>query len=160
LGYDRLDNEDLVEVTNELLVKWSLWNNLYCSTMKQIEKRREGSRQIRKHEKHPKPPCERLIEHRESIGQKSKVKVLRELYKASDPIEMKEEIEKGLRKINKLVNQIPGKKGEDGARAVGIGNPLRYAPGNSNPNSREKKQKKPKTKRATVSSKLSQPAAA
>ena len=160
LGYDRLDNEDLVEVINELLVKWSLWNNLYCSTMKQIEKRREGSRQIRKHEKHPKPPCERLIEHRESIGQKSKVKVLRELYKASDPIEMKEEIEKGLRKIYKLVNQIKAKKGEEEATAVGIGNPLRYAPGNSNPNSREKKQKKPKTKRASVSSNWSQPAAA
>ena len=70
---------------------------------------------------------------------------------------MKEEIEKGLRKINKLVNQIKAKKGEEEATAVGIGNPLRYAPGNSNPNSREKK---PKTKRATVSSNLSQPAAA
>jgi hypothetical protein len=63
---------------------------------------------------------------------------------------MKEEIEKGLRKINKLVNQIPVEKREEGATAVGIGNP----------NSREQKQKKPKTKRATVSSNLSQPAAA
>ena len=160
LGYDRLDNEGLVEVINKLLVKWSLWSNLYCSTMKQIEKRREGNRQIRRHEKHPKPPCERLIEHWETKEQKAKVKLLRELYKAHDPIEMKEEIEKGLRKINKLVNQIPVEKGEDGAMAVGIGIPRSGAEGNSNPNSREKKQKKPKNKRATVSSNLSQSAAA
>tara|TARA_B110000263_G_scaffold42734_1_gene34709 strand:- start:40 stop:795 length:756 start_codon:yes stop_codon:yes gene_type:complete len=160
LGYDRLDNEGLVEVINKLLVKWSLWSNLYCSTMKQIEKRREGNRQIRRHEKHPKPPCERLIEHWETKEQKAKVKLLRELYKAHDPIEMKEEIEKGLRKINKLVNQIPVEKGEDGAMAVGIGIPRSGAEGNSNPNSREKKQKKPKNKKATVSSNLSQSAAA
>jgi hypothetical protein len=73
---------------------------------------------------------------------------------------MKEEIEKGLRKINKLVNQIPVEKGEDGAMAVGIGIPRSGAEGNSNPNSREKKQKKTKNKKATVSSNLSQSAAA
>ena len=40
LGYDRLDHKGLEEPINELLVQWSLWRNLYCTTMKQIEKKK------------------------------------------------------------------------------------------------------------------------
>ncbi|MBX3740526.1 MAG: hypothetical protein KF712_06020 [Akkermansiaceae bacterium] len=40
---------------------WSRWRNLFCVTMMQESKRREGSRQIRHHEKKGFTPAHRLI---------------------------------------------------------------------------------------------------
>jgi hypothetical protein len=57
LGYERLGHRELLEGLNELLKLWSLWRNLFCVTMKQESKRREGSRQIRRHEKRGRTPA-------------------------------------------------------------------------------------------------------
>ena len=56
LGYERLEHRELLEDLNELLKLWSQWRNLFCVTMKQESKHREGSRQIRRHEKQGRPP--------------------------------------------------------------------------------------------------------
>ena len=61
LGYERLDHRELLDGLNDLLKRWSLWRNLFCVTMKQESKRREGSRQIRRHEKQGQTPAQRLI---------------------------------------------------------------------------------------------------
>ena len=61
LGYDRLEHREQLAELNELLKLWSLWRNLFCVTMKQSEKRREGSRQIRVHEKQSHTPAQRLL---------------------------------------------------------------------------------------------------
>lgn len=62
LGYDRLEHRDQLDGLNELLTLWSLWRNLFCVTMKQSAKRREGSRQIRAHEKQSRTPAQRLLD--------------------------------------------------------------------------------------------------
>jgi len=62
LGYERLEHRELLDDLNELLKLWSRWRNLFCVTMKQESKRREGSRQIRRHEKQGRTPARRLIE--------------------------------------------------------------------------------------------------
>ena len=62
LGYERLGHRELLDELNELLKLWSQWRNLFCVTMKQESKRREGSRQIRRHEKQGRSPAQRLIE--------------------------------------------------------------------------------------------------
>jgi hypothetical protein len=62
LGYERLEHRELLEDLNELLKLWSQWRNLFCVTMKQESKRREGGRQIRRHEKQGRSPARRLIE--------------------------------------------------------------------------------------------------
>ena len=62
LGYERLEHRELLDDLNELLKLWSQWRNLFCVTMKQESKRREGSRQIRRHEKQGRTPARRLIE--------------------------------------------------------------------------------------------------
>jgi hypothetical protein len=73
LGYERLEQRELLDDLNELLKLWSQWRNLFCVTMKQESKRREGSRQIRRHEKKGRPPARRLIES----GQLRKEEVLK-----------------------------------------------------------------------------------
>ena len=62
LGYERLEHPELLEDLNALLKLWSQWRNLFCVTMKQESKWREGSRQIRRHEKRGRSPARRLIE--------------------------------------------------------------------------------------------------
>lgn len=62
LGYERLEHRELLGDLNELLTLWSRWRNLFCVTMKQADKRREGSRQIRRHETRGRTPAQRLIE--------------------------------------------------------------------------------------------------
>jgi hypothetical protein len=62
LGYERLEHRELLDDLNELLKLWSQWRNLFCVTMKQESKRREGSRQIRRHEKRGRTPARRLID--------------------------------------------------------------------------------------------------
>lgn len=62
LGYERLEHRELLDDLNHLLKLWSQWRNLFCVTMKQESKRREGSRQIRRHEKQGRTPARRLID--------------------------------------------------------------------------------------------------
>lgn len=62
LGYKRLEHRELLDDLNDLLKLWSRWRNLFCVTMKQESKRREGSRQIRRHEKRGRIPARRLID--------------------------------------------------------------------------------------------------
>lgn len=62
LGYERLEHRELLDGLNDLLKLWSQWRNLFCVTMKQESKRREGSRQIRRHEKKGRTPAQRLID--------------------------------------------------------------------------------------------------
>ena len=62
LGYERLEHRELLDDLNKLLQLWSQWRNLFCVTMKQESKWREGSRQIRRHEKRGRTPAQRLIE--------------------------------------------------------------------------------------------------
>lgn len=62
LVYERLEHRELLGDVNHLLKLWSQWRNLFCVTMKQESKRREGSRQIRRHEKKGRSPARRLID--------------------------------------------------------------------------------------------------
>lgn len=101
LGYDRLGHAELVESLDRLLIYWSQWNNLYSPTMRQIERRREkGGRVVRRHEKEPKTPCQRLLEGTLGAHQREHLEELREQI---DPFAAKEHIEKWLKEIWRLV---------------------------------------------------------
>jgi hypothetical protein len=90
LGYERLGHRELLEDLNGLLKLWSQWRNLFCVTMKQESKRREGSRQIRCHEKQGRTPARRLIDsgqlrREEALKLEARLATL-------DPFAMREEI--------------------------------------------------------------------
>ena len=91
LGYDRLEHPELLSELNELLSLWSLWKNLYCVTMKQASCRREGSRQVRRHEKKSRTSAQRLLDS----GQLSKEheKQIKDHLSALNPFEMKAQIQ-------------------------------------------------------------------
>ena len=68
LGHDRLGNHLVLEPLFDLLEAWCVWRNCFTTSFKQIEHRREGSKTIRRHEKVPQTPCERLIHYCRESG--------------------------------------------------------------------------------------------
>jgi hypothetical protein len=95
LGHERLGQKELVAPLNALVEKWSLWNNLFCPTLKLLKKERVGTRLKKVHEKHAFTPCQRLLES-PSVSQTAKER-LREQLLEHDPMDMKASIEQELR---------------------------------------------------------------
>ena len=106
LGYDRLGHEPLVAMIKELLEAWCLWRNCFTTTFKQIETRREGSRQIRRHEKDPKTPCQRLIDYCRENDDEATAEALSTWRSCHDPFEIKEWIETKLKQIWDLDSKL------------------------------------------------------
>ena len=102
LGHERLGGEELVKPVNDLLARWSLWRNVFCATMKLKSRHREAGKLIRRHEKAPLTPCQRLIEHYRGRGMEERARGLEELRGGLDPIQMKEEIEERLKAVDRL----------------------------------------------------------
>ena len=62
LGYDRLDNINIVPLLNNLYTKeWRLFHNFFCPSVKLISKERIGSKNIKRHDP-PKTPYQRIME--------------------------------------------------------------------------------------------------
>jgi hypothetical protein len=62
LGYDRLDNQEVVVPLNNLYTKeWRLFHNFFCPSVKLIAKKRIGSQTIKQHDL-PKTPYQRILE--------------------------------------------------------------------------------------------------
>jgi hypothetical protein len=99
LGHDRLGHQALMELARDLLESWSIWRNCFTTTFKQIEARREGSRQIRVHEKEPKTPCQRLIDFSREQGEEAKAEALENWRSLHDPFKLKAWIEEQLERI-------------------------------------------------------------
>lgn len=97
LGYDRLENPDILDSINELYRDW--WDplhNLFLPSAKLKESYREGSRWVRRHDD-PETPCDRLLASKH-ISAKAK-RDLTALRATINPLESKRQIEKYLRKI-------------------------------------------------------------
>ena len=79
-----------------------MWRNCFTTSFKQLENRREGSKTIRRHEKVPQTPCDRLIAYYLEAGDKRSAKALDAWRSVHDPFELKGWIEQKLRQIWKL----------------------------------------------------------
>jgi len=133
LGFDRLGNDLVVPHVTELLEAWSIWRNGFTTSFKQTSKERIGSKTVRHHEKVPKTPCERLIEHAQAIGDEPGAAVLRAWRVVHDPFELKDWIEARLTLIWKLDAALNLAEGEGVTDLEGVAAPflrglLRYAP--------------------------------
>lgn len=133
LGFDRLGHDLLVPLVDGLLEAWSIWRNVFTTTFKQIEKKRVGSKTVRKHEKVPKTPCERLAEYREATGEETRAAALRALSGLHDPFELKDWIEERLETIWKLDAALTHAESEGETDLERVAAPffrglLRYAP--------------------------------
>lgn len=77
LGFERIGHDLVVPLVDGLLEAGSIWRNAYTTTFKQTGKKRIGSKTVRRHEKVPKTPCDRLIEYRECSGDSAAADALR-----------------------------------------------------------------------------------
>jgi hypothetical protein len=101
LGYDRLDNPELVDMINKLYTKqWSLYQNHFCPTLKLKEKKRINSKYYKKYET-PKTPYKRIIESKYFSLEKKKT--LENSHQTLDPFKLKQHINRQLKGIFKLV---------------------------------------------------------
>lgn len=91
LGYDRLEHQELLTRLNELLSLWSLWKNLFCITMKQENCHRDGTKQVRRHEKKSRTPAQRLLDS--GALSKGHEKLIKNRLLTLNPFEMKVEIQ-------------------------------------------------------------------
>lgn len=133
LGFERLGHDLVVPLVTGLLEAWSIWRNAYTTTFKQTGKKRVGSKTVRRHEKVPKTPCDRLIEYREGSGESAAADALRAWRDIHDPFELKDWIEERMATIWKLdaalnLAQIEGETDLEGVAAPFLRGLLRYAP--------------------------------
>ena len=133
LGFERLEHDLVVPLVTGLLEAWSIWRNAFTTTFKQTEKKRIGSKTVRRHEKVPKTPCDRLIEYRESSGDSVAADALRRWRNVHDPFELKDWIEARMATIWKLdaalnLAQSEGETDLEEVAAPFLRGLLRYAP--------------------------------
>lgn len=164
LGHGRLGHEPLMKPAFELLQAWSVWRNHFTSSFKQIENRREGSRTIRRHEKEPQTPCQRLIDYCRPIDDEATAELLERQRAAIDPFELKAWIEKKLAQIWRLDSALSAAEAEGETDMGAVAGPilrrsLRSAPfppqnrRHSTEDHPKPKSIEPKTTRTTKSSK-------
>lgn len=91
LGYNRIENADMIPEINRLYAIWGLFNNVCLPSMKLVEKKKIGSKYIRKYDT-PKTPCQRLLESPDI--DEAKKTFLTELKCAVNPFTLKDQIER------------------------------------------------------------------
>ena len=97
LGYQRLENPDTLTPINELYRDvWGPLHNFFLPSMKLVEKRRDGSRIIRRHDE-PQTAYQRLRAGGQL--QRKARKQLREQYASLDPFALAKAVEQRLKKI-------------------------------------------------------------
>lgn len=153
IGYERLGHQELVVPLNELMREWSLWKNLFCTTMEQLSSTREGSKQKRKHVKAVQTPAQRLLAT-DQLGAQDRQRIEANL-EHHNPFEMKARIEVLLGKIWKqrkalLLADEETRQGTGGEASLALGSasPLRSE---ADPRAPQPQRKSTRTRKATVS---------
>lgn len=100
LGYERFDKIEIKDILNRMYSNsWSLFFNFFIPSGKLIEKRREGAKIIKVHDK-PKTPFQRLMESKD-IPKKTKTELLK-LQKTLNPFDLQGEIAATIREVLEL----------------------------------------------------------
>ena len=101
LGYDRFENRLLVDLLNDLYKnEWRLYHNFFIPSVKLIEKKRVGSKVIKRYDI-PKTPYQRILEADPKIVTPAMKAKLTKQYKTLNPFGLKRAIDK---KIDKILN--------------------------------------------------------
>lgn len=96
LGYQRLEQPELIPLINDLYCTWALFHNFFCPTLKLRCKSRQGAKIRRRYFK-PKTPFQRLLDS-EHLSPEQKDK-LRAQYQQLNPFDLKEQIEQKLKLV-------------------------------------------------------------
>ncbi len=97
LGYDRLDQHELVPLINDLYAnEWSLYQNHFCPSFKLVEKTCINSKYRKKYDK-PKTPYQRVMESKDIVAEIKQQ--LKAVHLTLDPFILKADIDRKLRRI-------------------------------------------------------------
>jgi len=96
LGYQRLEQPELVPLINELYRTWGLLHNFFCPNLKLLSKTRKGAKTIRKYSP-PQTPYQRLLQSKH-LSQEQKQK-LQNRFQQLNPLQLKREIEQKLKLV-------------------------------------------------------------
>jgi len=97
LGYNRLDNPDVVALMNKLYTsEWRLYHNFFLPSVKLLEKKRIASKTIKRYDT-PKTPYQRILESTD-ISDSIKAS-LTEAFEQMNPFKLRKAMEKKLAKI-------------------------------------------------------------
>ena len=135
-GWDRHESQAAMTAMNDLYGnELRLFQNLFQPSFKLKEKRRIGSKVVRKYDK-PKTPLRRVLESGEYNG--VKMQKLKELAKSIDPFELSETIDRKLERIYRIAthriggeNNVQGEDaslGSQDAAAKHVPTPARRSP--------------------------------
>ena len=100
LGYERLDNPEVVALMNDLYTsEWRLYHNFFSPSVKLIAKKRVASKVIKRYDK-PKTPYQRVLESKYVSA--SVKRILKEQMKGLNPFRLRRSIERKLKRIFRL----------------------------------------------------------
>lgn len=104
LGYDRFNNYDLVPLINDLYKnEWRLYHNFFIPSVKLIEKKRLGSKTIKRYDI-PKTPLQRVLNADSKYVPNSKKRELINLFKSLNPFDLRNAMEIKIDKILKIAS--------------------------------------------------------
>lgn len=96
LGYQRLEQPELIPLINDLYRTWGLFHNFFCPTLKLRSKVRRGSKTLRKYFP-PQTPYQRLLDG-PHLTQRQKEKLIAQ-YQPLNPFQLKEQLEQKLKLV-------------------------------------------------------------
>lgn len=94
LGYQRLEQPQLVPLINDLYRTWGLLHNFFCPNLKLLSKIRKGAKTVRKYSP-PQTPYQRLLESKH-LSQDQEQKLQAQFQKLN-PLQLKKRIEQQLK---------------------------------------------------------------
>jgi len=101
LGYQRLDNPDVVALMNDLYTsEWRLYHNFFMPSVKLLEKKRIASKTIKRYDT-PKTPYQRVMES--TVISKEVKLSLEKQFKQLNPFRLRKAMEIKLAKIFKII---------------------------------------------------------
>ena len=112
-GYGRIDDGSLIPLMNRINVCQGLIKNLFAPTMRLLSKERVGSKYVKRYEKEPKTPAQRVLES-PSVKECKKKKV-RELLAAHDILDLRERVDADLRLLARKLAAAPSGATSEGS---------------------------------------------
>ena len=104
LGYEHFDKIELIPLLNDLYKnEWSFYHNFFIPSVKLIEKKRVGSKTIKRYDK-LKTPFQRVLEADSKYVSNSKKRELEKLFASLNPFILREAMEKKIDKIFKKLH--------------------------------------------------------
>lgn len=112
-GYGRIDDESLIPLMNRINIRQGLIKNLFTPTMRLLSKERVGSKYVKRYEKEPKTPAQRVLES-PLVHEQKKAKV-RALLAQNDIIDLRAALDADLRLLAKKLAAAPSGATSEGS---------------------------------------------